>query len=558
MITPADHTSPRWQRGGRTLLRGGRVYTPSDPFATALLIDDGQVAWVGDDAGAAVHAELADGTIDLDGALVAPGFVDAHVHATATGLMLSGLDLSGCTSAAELLALVDQAARASRGRPIIGHGWDESAWTDPSLPSREQLDRAAWGGVVYLSRIDVHSALVSSALVAMERAVIGSQGWSETGPVSRQAHSLLRTRALGSLDAASRRTAQQAFRDHCASLGIVAVHEMAGPSISSADDLEDLIALCASVPGPVVTGYWGELAQAGGIETARSIGAWAVGGDLFIDGAVGSRTACLHEPYADDATTSGADYMSSSDVAEHLRRAINAGMQGGFHVIGDRGSALIMAAISDLVEELGTSRVREAGHRLEHAEMLSDTEIELLAAIGGTASVQPLFDALWAGAGGMYEARLGTARASGMNRFAHMSRAGVLVAFGSDAPVTEVGPWEAIRAAAWHSNPAQRMSVRAGFAAHSRAGWRAVGLSHVGTLNPGSPAHLAIWQVDELDVQAPDARLSAWSTDPRSGTPQLPVIDEQGDLPRCLATFVHGTPVFSAAGFPAADLAAHA
>lgn len=546
MIEPADHSRPRWQRSSRTLLRGGRIYTPSDPFATAMLVDDGLVAWVGDDAGAAVHAELADETIDLDGALVAPGFVDAHVHATATGLMLSGLDLSACTSAEDVLRMVDQAAQASRGRPIIGHGWDQSAWHSDALPTREQLDRAAWGGVVYLSRIDVHSALVSSALVAMDRSAVGASGWDAAGPVSRQAHSILRTVALGSVDPTSRRIAQESFRAHCAAHGIVAVHEMAGPSISSADDLLDLLALASSSPGPVVTGYWGELAQTGGIETAREIGAWAVGGDLFIDGAIGSRTACLHEPYADDVATTGADYMSRADVKEHLGRAIDAGMQGGFHVIGDRGSALIMAAVADLVEECGAARVREGGHRLEHAEMLSSADIELLAAIGGTASVQPMFDALWAGPGGMYETRLGANRASGMNRFAHMARSGVLVAFGSDAPVTAVGPWEAIRAAAWHTNPAERMSVRAGFAAHSRAGWRAVGLPHVGTLSPGAPAHFAIWSAADLDVQSPDARLSAWSTDPRSGTPELPVIDEHGDLPRCLATYVHGTLVYAA------------
>lgn len=546
MIDPADHSRPIWQRSTRTLLRGGRIYTPSDPFATAMLVDDGVVAWVGDDAGAAVHAELADATIDLDGALVTPGFVDAHVHATATGLMLSGLDLSSCTSAEDLLRVVDRAAQDSRGRPIIGHGWDESTWHSGAVPTREQLDRAAWGGVVYLSRIDVHSALVSSALVAMDRSAIGASGWDGMGPVSRQAHSILRTVALGSVDPVSRRIAQESFRAHCAAHGVVAVHEMAGPSISSADDLLDLLALASSSPGPVVTGYWGELAQTGGIETAREIGAWAVGGDLFIDGAIGSRTACLHEPYSDDVTTSGADYMSSVEVKEHLRRAIESGMQGGFHVIGDRGSALIMTAVADLVEEWGTARVREGGHRLEHAEMLSSADIDLLATIGGTASVQPMFDALWAGPEGMYEARLGAERAGAMNRFAHMSRSGVLVAFGSDTPVTPVGPWEAIRAAAWHSNPAERMSVRAGFAAHSRAGWRAVGLPHVGTLSPGAPAHFAIWAAAELDVQSPDARLSAWSTDPRSGTPELPVIDQYGDLPRCLATYVHGTPVYTA------------
>ncbi len=545
MIAPADHSRPEWQSSSRTLLRGGRVYSNSDPFATALFIDNGVISWVGDDAGATVHAELADQTIDLEGSLVTPGFVDAHVHATATGLMLSGLNLVDCKSAADLLDRVDQLARETRGRAIIGHGWDETSWDDPRLPTRQELDKAAWGGVVYLSRVDVHSALVSSALVTMSRSATSLAGWDSTGPVSREAHGILRTTALASIDPVTRRTAQETFRSHCAAHGIVAVHEMAGPSISSSTDLVALLGLARNVPGPLVTGYWGELAQDGGIEAARDMGAWAVGGDLFIDGAVGSRTACLHSPYTDQLDTSGADYMSSTDVGQHIRQAIEAGMQAGFHVIGDRGASLIMEGIAMVVEELGEARVREAGHRLEHAEMMSDADISLLAAIGGTASVQPVFDALWAGSGGMYETRLGAERAAQMNRFAMMSKAGVLVAFGSDAPVTEVGAWQAIRAAVWHHNPGQRMSVRAAFAAHSRAGWRAVGLPDVGSIDPGAPAHVAIWETGELHVQSPDPRLSAWSTDPRSGTPELPTIGEAGDLPRCLATLVHGTPIFS-------------
>ena len=545
MIAPADHSRPKWQLTTRTLLRGGRVYSPSDPFATALLIDDGIITWVGDDAGATVHAELADHTVDLGGALVTPGFVDSHVHATATGIMLTGLNLAECASAADVLARVDQVARETRGRAIIGHGWDESNWDDPRLPTRQELDKAAWGGVVYLSRVDVHSALVSSALVTMNRSAESLSGWDAVGPVSRESHGTLRTTALGSIDPFARRTAQETFRNHCASHGIVAVHEMAGPTISSSTDLNDLLGLAQRTLGPLVTGYWGELAQTGGIEAARDMGAWAVGGDLFIDGAVGSRTACLHDPYSDQSDTSGADYMSSKDVAQHVRLAIEAGMQAGFHVIGDRGSAMIMQGIAEVVEQLGIARVREAGHRLEHAEMLSDADIHLLAAIGGTASVQPVFDALWAGKGGMYETRLGADRADHMNRFASMSKAGVVVAFGSDAPVTEIGAWQAIRAAVWHHNVNQRMSVRAAFAAHSRAGWRAIGLPHVGTIEPGAPAHVAVWETGELNVQSPDPRLSAWSTDPRSGTPELPVIEESGELPRCLATLVHGTPIYT-------------
>jgi predicted amidohydrolase YtcJ len=94
--------------------------------------------------------------------------------------------------------------------------------------------------------------------------------------------------------------------------------------------------------------------------------------------------------------------------------------------------------------------------------------------------MQPMFDGLWGGPGGMYEQRLGAERAAGMNRFADLVSAGVLVAFGSDAPVTDLGPWAAVRAAVHPTNPGQALSTRAAFGAHTRSGWRAVGRPDAG------------------------------------------------------------------------------
>ena len=85
-----------------TLFRGGVLHCPADPSATALLVRDGRIAWLGADA----DAPAADRVVELDGALVTPAFVDAHVHATDTGLALSGLDLSAVRSAGEVLDAV--------------------------------------------------------------------------------------------------------------------------------------------------------------------------------------------------------------------------------------------------------------------------------------------------------------------------------------------------------------------------------------------------------------------------------------------------------------------
>ncbi len=535
---------PIWAGTDRVLLHGGVIYSHASPFATAMLIEGDVIAWLGEESAAQLHRDSADRVVDLRGALVTPGFVDAHVHATSTGLTLTGLDLSGTQSLRDALEMLESRARTMRGATIIGHGWDETRWPEGRPPTREEIDRASWGSVVYLSRVDVHSAAVSSALVALTPGVRELAGFDPSGPLSQQAHHLVRETVLGGISTDARQRAHAVMRAHAASLGIVSMHEMAGPTISSEGDLADLLRSSEEKAGPLVTGYWGQLASEGGIERARDLGAVGVGGDLFVDGAVGSRTACLCSPYADAPDTTGARYLDEHEIGQHVVAATTAGLQAGFHVIGDAASDSVIRGFVRAADELGAPAVRAGAHRLEHAEMLTDEHIAVLAQLGITASMQPMFDGLWGGSGGMYDQRLGPERARTMNRVADLVSAGVLVAFGSDAPVTDVGPWQAVRAAIHHSNPEQAVSARAAFSAHTRAGWRSVGVEEAGVIAPGAAAHLAIWDAEDVMVQTPDHRVAGWSTDPRSGTPGLPTLDEDVPLPRCLRTIVSGRTVF--------------
>ena len=532
-----------WRGTRRVLLLGGVVYSPTTPFASALLIDGDSIAWVGEDTAADVHRQTADVVVDLGGAYVTPGFVDAHIHATSTGLLLTGVNLTRAGSRAEALAGLAERASVAPGEPLLGHGWDETRWPDGGPLTREEIDAVVGETPAYISRIDVHSAVVSSALVNRAPDVQDLEGWSPSGPLTRRAHGRVREVALSLVTPGQRDMAQRSARRAAAALGIVSVHEMAGPSISSEADLAGLLALADIEPGPLVIGYWGELASSGGIDVARRLGARGAAGDLFIDGAIGSRTACLHAPYADDPDSCGASYMTVGELTEHLVATTEAGLQGGFHVIGDASSGMVTEALHGAADRVGPDALRRAGHRLEHAEMLSDQDIAAMVQFGVTASMQPMFDALWGGPGGMYEERLGADRMSGMNRFADIAAAGGVLAFGSDAPVTDLGPWAAVRAAVHHTDPRQRISARAAFSAHTRGGWRAGGDDHGGVLAPGAPAHLAVWREQDWEVRVPDDRISTWSTDPRSGVPGLPVLDPGRPLPACVATLVAGVPV---------------
>ena len=545
---------PSTERPLPVLYRNGSVYSPADPFATAMLIDGGTVAWVGTEHAAANLTGPGVRTVDLDGALVTPGFVDAHTHTTETGIALGSIDLTACRSLGGLLDAV--AAAASSGAPtVLGFGWDESSWPEKRVPTAAELDQAGNGALVYLVRADIHSAVVSGSL-ATGLGLAGIDGWDD-GFVVRAAHEAAR-QATRNLSTGQRRSYQQAALLHAASRGYVAVTEMAAPHIAPREDLEALLSIDgpqSELPLPEVIPYWAQLAASR--EDVRStmlgFGGRLAGlaGDLNVDGSIGSRTAALREPYSDDPGNRGSLYLSEDDVAAHLLATTAETVQAGFHVIGDAGLDVVLSGLEAAARELSVEKVRRSRHRLEHVELADDAAIAALVHYGVAVSGQPAFDALWGAEGGLYDQRLGE-RSTGMNRFASFLSAGVLVALGSDSPVTPLDPWASVRACLQHSNAAENISARAAFIAHTRASWRLSGRSPMmGQLAPGTPASFAVWKVDELMVQTPDNRVQSWSTDPRAGTPLLPALDTE-NAPLCLETVHDGRRLYIADGFSAA------
>ncbi len=535
-------------RPAPVLYRNGSVYTAADPFATAMLVDGDTVAWVGSEQAASSIADSSMEVIDLHGALVAPGFVDSHMHLTETGIALESLQLGSVASARDLL---DAVAAAGGDGPVLGHGWDETTWADSTLPSAEELERAAGGRPVYLSRVDVHSALVSPSL-AQSTDLRGKDGYDGGARVTRAAHEAARL--------ATRRLPQESLKRHqeralaeAAANGYVAVAEMGAPHIGGADDLKLAAAWNAAVDGgaqsPEVLPYWGELVSSE--EQARALvgqfegGIRGLAGDLNIDGSLGSRTAALRAGYSDASQERGALYLSVDQAAAHLAACSLAGIQGGFHVIGDAGLDAALEALDLAAKEVGEQRVRAAGHRFEHVEMADAAAVAKLAQYSVTVSAQPAFDAAWGGPGGLYEQRLGE-RSGAMNPFAAFYSAGVPVCFGSDSPVTPLRPWASVRACVEHHNPEERISARAAFLGHTRAGWRAARHANpmAGQLVPGAPASFAVWEVEELMVQVADGRVQSWSTDPRARTPLLPALDTGSD-PVCLQTVKNGAELFA-------------
>ena len=498
------------------------MFAPTRPGATALVSQGDRIVFVGDDDGA---RRWSDGTpeIDLQGRLVTPAFVDAHLHAVQAGLVAAGLDLHDGSSRTDVLdRLGAYAARRPTG-VIVGQGWDERAWPDPRPPTRVELDRAAGGRVVYLARVDVHSAVVSTSVLDRLPGVAGMDGFRADGMLTQDAHHRSRVLVNALFDDADRRMAARWALRQAARLGVGTVHELAGPHLGPLEDLVRVREVGAELGVGVVT-YWGEPASQAAIGRAQAVGAAGLAGDLCIDGSIGSRTAALHQPYADDETC-GARYLDDDQIAEHVAVCTRAGLQAGFHCIGDDAVAAAVAGLRRAAERVGVDAVRAARHRLEHLEMVAADDIATLARLGVAASMQPGFDARWGRPGELYETRLGSGRAQTMNPLGSLQRAGVQLAFGTDAPVTPIAGWAMVRAAVQHSRPGERLRLQDAFAAATLGGHRAGRVDLAGTIERGGLASLAVWDVRPT---------------PTPAVPDLPDLEPGGADPECALTVAGG------------------
>jgi predicted amidohydrolase YtcJ len=381
------------------------------PDATAMAVRDGTVAWLGrDDVGRTQFPDAE--VVALDGGFVAPAFVDSHVHLTATGLSLTGLDLRAATSSRHCLQLIAEHAATHPGGPIWAYGWDESGWPEATPPSTADVDGVVGDRPAYLARVDAHSAAASTALRRMAPGLTAAAGFDAQRPLTADAHHLVRAAARERLTPAQLTQARVAALDHAAANGIVAVHECAGPDIGGLDDWRELRGTSHGVD---IIGYWGEAVgtaeQAGALIAAT--GVHGLAGDLFVDGALGSRTAWLREPYTDGPDGCGNSYLDRAAITAHLHACTEAGITAGFHVIGDAAVTAVVDALQRGVVKLGAAAVARCRHRLEHLEMVTAEQAGRLGAWGVIASVQPNFDALWGGEDGMYAQRLGPHRAGG-------------------------------------------------------------------------------------------------------------------------------------------------
>ncbi len=542
-------------RASSLLLHGGPIHTADDaqPMVEAVLVDQGVIIHAGSLADAKALATDETKIIDLAGAALFPGFVDAHAHMHGIGLRELTLNLEGTTSISDLQKRLKahlKSLPADDRSLVIGRGWIETHWPEGRFPNRGDLDAVSTDRPIVLVRADGHAAVANS--MALEGAGIDAETKPPFGGdiLKNEAgvpNGMLIDTAMGLVvdeeSADGDRDLAQVFLAADAvyrSYGWSGMHNMSvvPDHVPVLQRLSDEGAIGIRVynsierSGAEALMVQGPLQSANGLIRTRAV-------KLYMDGALGSRGAALLEPYA-DADGTGLLMMKEAETLAFLKQALVAGIQVNTHAIGDRANRLVLDWYEQTFAAVppGNRALAKPRWRIEHAQVISPADLGRFSAQGIIASMQPSH-----AIGDLHFApdRLGMERLAGAYAWRDLLADGTIIAAGSDAPVERGDPMIEFYAAV----------ARMDLSGYSAEGWhseQAVDRQTALKMLTLWPA-FAAFQEDELGsiTKGKRADFSVFSRDIMS-------ID-LADIPKTKAvmTIVDGQIIWRDAGFAGAD-----
>lgn len=433
---------------------GGPIWTANDqqPKVEAIAVLDGRIVFAGNEAGARALAGEGTEVVNLNGAALYPGFVDAHSHLVGIGMRELTLNLDDVTSIEMLKTRVAAAvAEAEPGAKVIGRGWIETHWPEGRFPTRDDLDEVSPDNPVTLRRSDGH-ALVANSLALAEAGIDAETVPPSGGDILKDAEGrptgILVDRAkalvgepMDETGGADSRLAILTGGDVYTRLGWTGTHSMsvapANAEMMAALADEGLLKLRVynSIDGddPATLGLMetGARVSANGRIVTRAI-------KLYMDGALGSRGAMLLAPYS-DADTSGLQLTGKDQAMLIMISALKAGIQVNMHAIGDGGNRQLLDWYEEAFAAVPVAEraIAEPRWRNEHSQITNPADIPRFAALGVIPSMQPSH-----AIGDLFFApdRLGKDRLVGAYAWRSLIDAGSIIAGGSDAPVEKGDP----------------------------------------------------------------------------------------------------------------------
>jgi len=496
-----------------TYITNGRVHTLNTrmPLADTIAIHEGKIVSVG----RAVDILPESGRVEIDdlhGQTVIPGLTDAHIHLLEYGLSLKRLDCENPTRAACLERLRRHAESAQPDKWVLGHGWDHNIWPE-GCGCKNDLDSIFPLSPVYLTHKSMHSAWVNSA--ALQAAGITAQTPDPPdGHIEKDAHGeptgILYESAMHLVDAVlpplsddERKKALLASQRALLAMGITRVHDFdtwdCYPILTELDESRLLtLRIVKNIPTSSLQDALAYGLPSGSGSPYLKIG-WL---KLFADGALGSQTAAMLEPYV-GSDSLGMLFLNSSQVVEQGKKALEVGISLAIHAIGDRANREVLNGYEQLAAG-GYLRKVALRPRIEHVQLIAPADIPRLASLGVIASMQPIH----AVSDRRMAERHWGARCVHAYAWRSLARAGASLIFGSDAPVESPNPFLGLHAALtrqpassedrvppWY--PQERLELNEALRAYTARLGDSGGLNDESPgLTPGTWADLCVLPVD--------------------------------------------------------------
>jgi hypothetical protein len=444
----------------------GRIYTndPAAPWAEALAVTDDKISCIGkldhvllDCGGSQEGAE----TIHLHGQFVMPGFNDAHVHLGGAAADELAVPLTGVPSVEEMQKRVaDAVAHHKPGEWITGGGWDHTLWPEKRFPNRQQLDAVSPKNPVILTHISGHVAVANS--LALKSAEIDKDTPNPPGgeiehDALGQPTGMLKEGAAMSLvkvripdpSQEERRRGIEIVLANVVRNGVTSVQDnSAWEDFQVYQQLKEVGKLTVRI-----TEWLPFNASLDDLQNRRAQGGttdpWLKTGALkaVTDGALGSRTAAMLEPYSDDPSATGIFTYDPDQLRTMAIERDKAGFQLNFHAIGDRANRIALDVFEAVIKANGR---RDRRDRIEHAQVVEPMDFQRFAQLKVIASMQPSHqttDMRWA------EDRIGRERIKGAYAWATMLKNGVRLAFGTDYSVEPISPFRGLYACVTRERP---------------------------------------------------------------------------------------------------------
>jgi hypothetical protein len=447
---------------------------------------------------------------------VFPGFNDAHTHLGSAGQTKINVDLTGVQSLDAMLAKVRTFANAAPdGHWLTGGNWDHTLWQQKVLPTRQDLDKVTAGHPAFLDRIDGHISIANTA--ALKAAgITGKTAPPQGGAIDLGANGeptgILRESAQGLV---SKVIPPPTHEDRMKG-DLLAINDALAHGVTSVQDFSEwpnfLVYEELEKEGKLHLRISEWLPFIDSLDELKKMRAHHDAHDPmlhtgmlkgFMDGSLGSRTAAMKAPFADDPGNTGLPQYKQAQLNQMTVERAQAGFQIGFHAIGDKATAMALEAYA----QPGVSRT--ARNRIEHAQVVDPADISRFAELGVIASMQPnhlLTDMNWA------EDRLGAKRAAYSYAWKAFHDAGVPLAFGTDYPVEPVTPFRGLYCAVTRMSEDGKKSYfiehkltrgQALYAYTQGSAYAEFAEKHKGKLVPGYDADFILVDRDLYKVDAP-------------------------------------------------------